>query len=59
MSLSRALAIARRIIRQFVRDRRTMALIVIVPLVVMTLVGLSFPEEAVFGHVLRFYPHRG
>jgi len=51
MSLSRALAIGRRIIRQFIRDRRTMALIIIVPLVVMTLVGLSFPEEAVLDYV--------
>ncbi len=39
-----ALTIAGRLISQLVRDRRTLGLIVIVPLVVMTLIGLSFPE---------------
>lgn len=46
MSLNRITAITLRIIRQFLRDRRTLALIFIVPIVVMTLVALSFPEEA-------------
>lgn len=51
MTPSRTLAIASRIIRQFLRDRRTMAMIIIVPLVVMTLVGLSFPEQGVLDYV--------
>ena len=51
MTPSRALAIARRIVRQFSRDRRTMAMIIMVPLVVMTLVGLSFPEESILDYV--------
>ncbi len=44
---SRAITIAARIVRQLVRDRRTMALIIVVPLVVMSLIGLSFPENMV------------
>jgi len=48
---SYALTIAGRIIRQIVRDRRTMALIVIVPLVVMSLIGLSFPEAGVLDYI--------
>ena len=41
---SRALTIAGRIIRQIVRDRRTLGLITVVPVVVMTLIWLSFPD---------------
>jgi ABC-2 type transport system permease protein len=48
---SQAFTIAARVIRQLVRDRRTMALIVIVPLVVMTLIGLSFPESRVLDYI--------
>ncbi|MCX6003637.1 MAG: ABC transporter permease [Chloroflexi bacterium] len=40
-----ALTIAGRIFNQIVRDRRTFALIMIVPIVVMTLIWLSFPKE--------------
>jgi len=40
-----AFPIAGRVIRQLLRDRRTVALIVIVPLVVMTLISYSFPEN--------------
>jgi ABC-2 type transport system permease protein len=46
-----ALTIAGRVIRQLVRDRRTMALIIIVPMVVMTLIGLSFPEGLVLDQI--------
>lgn len=46
-----AFTIAARIIQQLVRDRRTMALIVVVPLVVMTLIGLSFPEGTVLDYI--------
>jgi ABC-2 type transport system permease protein len=42
---SLALTIAGRIFQQIVRDRRTLALIMVVPVVVMTLIWLSFPKE--------------
>jgi len=48
---SRALTIALRVIRQLIHDPRTIALIVVVPLVVMTLIGLSFPEEDVLDYL--------
>ena len=51
MILSQAFTIAARIIYQIIRDRRTIALIVVVPLVVMTLVGLSFPENSVLDYI--------
>ncbi|MEW6034791.1 MAG: ABC transporter permease [Chloroflexota bacterium] len=51
MTLDRALAIAARIIRQFAHDRRTMGMIVFVPLLVMTLVGLSFPEKGILDYI--------
>ena len=46
MSLNRIFAIAQRIILQLVRDRRTMVLIFIVPMVIMTIVDLSFPKDS-------------
>ena len=46
-----AFTIAARIIQQLMRDRRTIALIVVVPLVVMTLIGLSFPEGSVLDYI--------
>ncbi len=49
--LSQTFTIAGRIIQQLIRDRRTMALIVVVPLVVMTLIGLSFPESNVLDYI--------
>jgi len=45
MSTNRVSAITLRIVRQFVRDRRTFVLIFAVPIVVMTLIALSFPAE--------------
>ena len=48
---SQAFTIAIRIMRQLTRDHRTMALILIVPLVVMTLIGLSFPESSVLDYI--------
>jgi len=48
---SPALTVAVRIFRQISRDRRTMALIFIVPLVVMTLIGLSFPDSSVLQYI--------
>jgi len=49
--LDHALTIAGRIIRQLLRDRRTMILILAVPLIVMTLIGLSFPEGIVLDQI--------
>ncbi len=48
---SRAFTIAARVVRQLVRDHRTIAMILIVPLVVMTLIGLSFPEGNVLDYI--------
>ena len=42
-----SLTIASRIIQQIVRDHRTLGLILVVPLVVMTLIGLSVPDKRV------------
>ena len=44
---NQALTIAGRVFKQVTRDHRTMALILMVPLVVMTLIGLSFPKNTV------------
>ena len=51
MVLSQTTTIATRVIRQIVRDRRTLALIIVVPIVVMTLIGLSFPEGNVLDYI--------
>ena len=48
---SQAFTIAVRIINQLIRDRRTVAMIVVVPLVVMSLIGLSFPESSVLDYI--------
>ena len=48
---SHAFIIAGRIIRQLIRDRRTIAMIVVVPVVIMTLIGLSFPEEGILDYI--------
>jgi ABC-2 type transport system permease protein len=48
---SNAFNIAGRVATQIVHDRRTMALILIVPLVVMTLIGLSFPDQTVLDYI--------
>ena len=45
MSGARVLALALRILRQFRHDRRTVALIVIVPLVVMALIGYLVSDD--------------
>ena len=51
MMANRTLTIAARIIQQLVRDRRTLGLIIVVPLVVMTLIGLSFPQSNVLDYI--------
>ncbi len=48
---SQALTIAGRVFKQVTRDHRTMALILMVPLVVMTLIGLSFPQSKVLDYI--------
>ena len=45
MSADRTLAIALRILRQISRDRRSLALIIVAPIVVMALVGFSFGDQ--------------
>lgn len=45
MSPDRTLAIAERIIRQIIKDRRSIALIVVAPVVVMALVGFSLIDQ--------------
>ena len=42
MSLKRSIAIAKRIIQQFVHDRRTLGLIVIVPILLLSILGALF-----------------
>ena len=45
MSRDRTLAIAERIARQIVRDRRSLGLLIVAPIVVMSLVGFSFADQ--------------
>jgi ABC-2 type transport system permease protein len=48
---SHYLTIAQRIVRQIGRDRRTLSLIIVVPVVVMTLIGLSFPDLSMLDYI--------
>lgn len=48
---SHYLTIAQRIVRQIGRDRRTLSLIIVVPVVVMTLIGLSFPDRSMLDYI--------
>jgi ABC-2 type transport system permease protein len=48
---SSTLTIARRIINQLVRDRRTIALVVFVPLVIASIIGVSVPDKSVLDYV--------
>ena len=48
---SQTFTIAARIMHQILRDRRTMALIVVAPLIIITLIGLSFPESSVLDYI--------
>ncbi|HSW57429.1 MAG TPA: ABC transporter permease [Dehalococcoidales bacterium] len=49
---SNILTIARRSILQLARDRRTIALILVVPLVVASLIGVSIPDKATLNYTL-------
>ena len=46
MNTRRITAMALRIIRQFLRDRRTLALVFVVPVIVFTLFGILFKSES-------------
>ncbi|MBV9712554.1 MAG: hypothetical protein JO011_16745, partial [Ktedonobacteraceae bacterium] len=46
MSIRRIIALATRIIRQVLRDRRTLALIFVVPIVIMTLLYLVLSSNS-------------
>ena len=46
------LTIAQRVMTQLIRDRRTIALIVIVPLVIASLVGVSVPDKRMLDYTL-------
>lgn len=48
---SQALNIASRVFKQIMRDRRTVALIILVPLVVMALIGVSFPQSNMLDYI--------
>jgi ABC-2 type transport system permease protein len=50
--LDNIFTIAGRTMRQLLRDRRTVALIVIVPLVIASLVGVSIPEKQILNATL-------
>ncbi|OGY23791.1 MAG: hypothetical protein A2Y57_04715, partial [Candidatus Woykebacteria bacterium RBG_13_40_7b] len=45
MNIRRILAVAKRIIRQFIHDRRTVGLIIIVPLLLLSILGALFKVE--------------
>jgi ABC-2 type transport system permease protein len=47
---SSTFTIAQRIINQLVRDRRTIALVIIVPLVIASLVGLAVPDKSLLDY---------
>jgi len=48
MSARRIFAVAKRIVRQFAHDRRTLALIVIVPLLLLSILGTLFKTTSIF-----------
>jgi len=48
---SNTLTIANRIINQLMRDRRTIALLVIVPLVIASLIGVSVPDKSILDYI--------
>jgi ABC-2 type transport system permease protein len=46
------LTIAGRTMRQLLRDRRTMAMLIVVPLVIASLIGVSIPDRSVLNYTL-------
>jgi len=47
---SQAFIIAGRVMRQLIRDRRTIALLIIVPLVIASLIGVSVPDKRILDY---------
>jgi len=47
---SNTLTVARRVMLQVIRDRRTIALLVIVPLVIASIVGVSIPDKSMLDY---------
>ncbi|HEU0002366.1 MAG TPA: ABC transporter permease [Ktedonobacteraceae bacterium] len=56
MSFSRVMALAARIIQQVVRDKRTLALIFLVPLLIMTLLSLVLTNNSTAHTLAIVYP---
>ncbi len=54
LSTDRIRAIAGRIVRQFRRDRRTVGMVFVVPMVVLTLIAVSLPQVATPVRLLDF-----
>jgi ABC-2 type transport system permease protein len=48
---SNTLTVARRVMLQVVRDRRTIVLLVIVPLIIASIVGVSIPDKSMLDYV--------
>jgi ABC-2 type transport system permease protein len=48
--LNNTLSIANRIINQLIRDRRTMGLLIIAPLVIASIVGVSIPQKSMLDY---------
>jgi len=48
---SNTLTIARRVMLQVIRDRRTIALLVIAPLVIASIVGVSIPDRSMLDYI--------
>jgi ABC-2 type transport system permease protein len=48
---SNALTVARRVMLQVIRDRRTIALLVVVPLVIASIVGVSIPDKRMLDYI--------
>jgi ABC-2 type transport system permease protein len=48
---SNTFTIARRVMMQVIRDRRTIALLVIVPLVIASIVGVSIPDKSMLDYI--------
>ncbi len=48
---SNALTVARRVMLQVIRDRRTIVLLVVVPLVIASIVGVSIPDKRMLDYI--------
>ena len=48
---SNTLTVARRVMLQVIRDRRTIVLLVIVPLIIASIVGVSIPDKSILDYI--------